>query len=47
MPSKADPKEQDKFIHEYKLILQKSSINEPILFIDGVHPTMETKITYG
>ncbi|MCP4648683.1 MAG: winged helix-turn-helix domain-containing protein, partial [PVC group bacterium] len=47
VPSKADSKEQDKFVHEYKLILKKSSTNEPILFMDGVHPTMETKITYG
>ncbi len=47
VPSKADPKEQDKFIHECKLILQKLSTNEPILFMDGVHPTMETKITHG
>ncbi len=45
--SKADSKEQNKFIHEYKLILQKSSINEPMLFMEGAHPIMEIKITYG
>ncbi len=47
MPSNANPKEQDKFIHEYRLILQKSSINKPPLFMDAVHSTMESKITYG
>lgn len=46
-PAKADPIEQQKFIEAYNTMLNTIPENEPILFGDGVHPTMATKITYG
>lgn len=46
-PAKADPVAQKDFIEEYERVIKCTPSNEPILFIDGVHPTMATKITYG
>ena len=46
-PAKADPIAQQEFIEEYEKVIKSTPDNEPILFIDGVHPTMATKITYG
>lgn len=47
-PAKADKAAQLEFIKYYqKLKAQADKKAEPILFIDSVHPTMETKISYG
>jgi len=46
-PAKADPVKQQEFIMAYHVLLETTPKNEPILFADGVHPTMATKITYG
>lgn len=46
-PSKASVELQKEFVAEYTDLLQHTPENEPILFGDGVHPTMATKITYG
>ena len=46
-PAKADPLEQEIFIATYRELLRTTSLSEPILFADSVHPTMATKITYG
>ena len=46
-PAKADPVLQAAFIKAYNALLNATSEAEPVLFIDGVHPTMATKITYG
>ena len=46
-PAKADPVAQEEFIEEYEKVIKSTPDNEPILFIDGVHPTMATKVTYG
>lgn len=46
-PAKADPIAQQEFIEEYEKVIKSTPDNEPILFIDDVHPTMATKITYG
>ena len=46
-PSKADPIKQEAFIKEYEELLNTTPEDEPILFGDGVHPTMATKITSG
>ena len=43
-PSKADPIAQEEFVVKYKALLEDLPKNEPILFTDGVHPTMATKI---
>lgn len=47
VPSKADPKKQEEFIKKYNELVESTPENEPIVFTDGVHPTMATKITYG
>ena len=46
-PAKADPIAQKEFIEEYEKVIKSRPDNEPVLFIDGVHPTMATKVTYG
>ena len=46
-PAKADPLKQKEFITHYEKLVQTRPEDEPILFGDGVHPTMATKITYG
>ena len=47
IPAKADPEQQVAFIEQYKELMDKTPEDEPILFGDGVHPTMQTKITRG
>jgi transposase len=47
IPAKADPVKQESFIEEYQKLKDETPTNEPILFLDAVHPTMSTKITYG
>lgn len=46
-PAKADPAKQEIFIKEYEKLLNTTPEDEPILFGDGVHPTMATKATCG
>ena len=46
-PAKADPEKQAEFIRYYEDLLNTLSEDEPIEFVDAVHPTMATKITYG
>lgn len=47
-PSKADIAKQHEFVEIYSQLKEFAEKNdEPILFIDGVHPTMQTKITCG
>lgn len=46
-PSKADPTEQESFIKAYQTLMNTTPEDEPILFGDGVHPTMATKVSYG
>lgn len=47
MPHKADASLQQQFIKEYNQLKQEVGEEEPILFIDSVHPTQATKLTYG
>lgn len=47
VPAKADAKQQEVFIKEYEELMRKLPQEESVLFCDGVHPTMQTKITYG
>jgi transposase len=47
-PAKADTAKQEAFIEKYlELQEQAAQANEPILFMDAVHPTMATKISHG
>ena len=46
VPHKFDPQKQAEFIKKYEQ-LKSQVIDEPILFIDAMHPTQATKISYG
>lgn len=46
-PAKADPIKQAAFIQAYETLLNETPETDPILFLDGVHPTMATKVAYG
>lgn len=46
-PAKADPVKQEAFIQKYEKLMNTTAEDEPILFGDGVHPTMATKVSYG
>lgn len=47
-PAKANMEAQEAFVAEYKKIKRLAGIfNEPMLFIDSVHPTQATKACYG
>ena len=46
-PHKADPEKQAGFIKYYERLIENTPIDEPILFGDGAHPTMATKVSYG
>lgn len=46
-PKKADPEQQQIFIEKYRTLQKETPEDEPILFGDGVHPSMATKITCG
>jgi transposase len=45
-PAKADPEKQEEFKKYYNKLKEEVD-DEPIVFGDGMHPTMATKITYG
>jgi transposase len=46
-PAKADLKKQGVFIAYYEDLLSTTPEDEPVLFGDGVHPTMATKVSCG
>lgn len=46
-PIKADLAKQALFTEEYNKLRDETPENEPIFFIDSVHPTMTTKISSG
>jgi transposase len=46
-PHKADKEEQLSFIERYEKLKSSIALDEHILFMDGVHPSQATKITYG
>jgi transposase len=46
-PHKANPKLQEEFIAEYEKLKDEVGVDEPILFMDAVHPTQATKLSYG
>ena len=46
-PAKADSVKQKEFISYYDKLKSSLDVNDIILFGDGVHPSMNTKISYG
>lgn len=46
-PYKADPEQQAIFAQYYENLKSTTPVQEPILFGDGVHPTMATKVSCG
>ncbi|WP_139204106.1 IS630 family transposase [Xenorhabdus japonica] len=47
VPHKFDADKQQQFIDTYKALKDGPGQNEPILFIDAVHPTQSTKLSHG
>ncbi|MBW2986905.1 IS630 family transposase, partial [Candidatus Woesearchaeota archaeon] len=47
VPGKADKQAQEQWIKEYQELKNSLSLDEAICFIDGVHPTHNTKLAYG
>jgi hypothetical protein len=47
VPHKFDVDKQAAFIEYYEQLKDTLSENEPLLFMDAVHPTQATKITSG
>jgi len=47
VPHKADEKLQKNFIKKYRRLKTTSGEDEPILFMDSVHPSQATKLSYG
>jgi len=47
LPHKADPELQKQFVAEYETLKEEVGADEPILFMDSVHPTQATKLSYG
>lgn len=46
-PHKADLELQKQFVAEYEELKKEVGSDEPILFMDSVHPTQATKLAYG
>lgn len=46
-PYKANAVQQEAFIKSYEQLKSRIKPNEKIVFIDSVHPTQATKLTYG
>ena len=47
VPGKANREAQEQWIREYEALKARLPIGETICFLDGVHPTHNTKIAYG
>ncbi len=47
VPGKADGERQKQWISEYENLKKDLKDDETICFIDGVHPTHNTQVTYG
>ena len=47
VPHKFDEQKQAEFKEEYQTLKAEKPDNEPIVFMDAVHPTMATKLSYG
>ena len=46
-PVKADPEKQEEWVKDYLALVDETPADEPIVFMDAVHPTMATKVVSG
>jgi transposase len=46
-PCGADPEKQKEFVEQYEKMLNELPEDEPMVFCDAVHPTSETRVSYG
>lgn len=46
-PYKADEKSQVRFIDDYNALKERLKPTEPLFFMDSVHPSQSTKLSYG
>ena len=47
VPAKADAKKQEQFLTELEELRETKGANDPILYMDGVHPQHNTMLAYG
>lgn len=47
VPAKADANKQQEFLDDLKNIRENKGENDPILYMDGVHPQHNTMLAYG
>ena len=48
VPANANPEAQEAFIAQYSQIMNEASIEgDPVLFGDSVHPSQQTRVSYG
>lgn len=47
LPQKSDAALQQQFVTEYEALKEEVGESEPIVFMDSVHPTQATKLSYG
>lgn len=47
VPAKANKEHQEEFIKYYSRLKKKAGKNEPIYFVDSVHPQHQTHLAYG
>ena len=47
VPAKADPEEQRKWLEAFNKLMEVKSSETPVLFVDAVHPTFNSRPAYG
>ena len=47
IPAKADKKKQEEFLEQLKQLRESKGEQDPILYMDGVHPQHNTMLAYG
>lgn len=47
IPGKADSKKQEEFLEDFHSFLEKKPDDEPVYFMDGVHPQHNSRPAYG
>jgi transposase len=47
VPAKADAEKQKQFLKELEILRENKNENDPVLYMDGVHPQHNTMLAYG